>query len=124
MFKKIKKMISSTETLKPSSPVPIEEYIELPVKTYEGNELVKIKVCELEDFKDSTEISVLVEAGYLVIANTIDLERDIDDDYAKVLTDLKNKLRNTGKIVRLCETKIMAVPSNTVIEKIVKEKKD
>jgi hypothetical protein len=76
----------SGDSLKTSSPVPIEEYVELPVKGYEGLETIKIKVCDLEDFKDATDIAVLTEAGYLVIANTINLERDLDDDYAKILS--------------------------------------
>lgn len=122
MFKKIKKMISGGETLKTNSPVPIEEYVELPVRGYEGSSVIKIKVCDLEDFKDATEIAVLTEAGYLVIANTINLERDLDDDYAKVLATLKEKVGKVGgKIVRLCESKVMAVPSNTLIEKVVRE---
>ncbi|ABR54851.1 conserved hypothetical protein [Methanococcus vannielii SB] len=122
MFKKIKKMISGGDTLKTNNPVPIEEYVDIPVRGYEGSNVIKIKVCDLEDFKDATDIAVLTEAGYLVIANTINLERDLDDDYAKVLASLKEKVGKVGgKIVRLCESKVMAVPSNTIIEKVVRD---
>ncbi|MDK2790327.1 MAG: hypothetical protein PWP15_834 [Methanothermococcus sp.] len=122
MLNKIKKIFGGKDSLKTSGPVPIEEYVEIPVKVYDDTNTIKIKVCDLEDLRDVTDIAIMLEAGYLVIANTINLERDLDDDYVKILTCLKNKVAtNGGKIVRLCDNKIMVVPNNTVIEKLVKE---
>lgn len=122
MLNRIKKIFSGRDSLKTSGPVPIEEYIEIPVKVYDDTNAIKIKVCDLEDLRDATDIAIMLEAGYLVIANTINLERDLDDDYVKILTSLKNKVAsNGGKIVRLCDNKILVVPNNTVIEKLVKE---
>ena len=70
-------------------------------------------------------VIVMVEAGYLVIANTPHLERDIDEEYAAILSKLKNEVAKIGgKMVGLSETKIFIVPRNVIIEKIIKEEKE
>ena len=121
----IKKIIiggDKTTTKLKSGPVSIEDYVEVPVQIHEEGNIIKIKVCELEDYRDATDIAVLVEAGYLVIADTINLERDIDEDYAKLLAYLKDKLSECGgNMVRVGDEKILVIPSTVVIEKLVKE---
>ena len=120
-IKKILKGDETTTKLK-SGPVSIEDYVEVPVQIHEENNIIKIKVCELEDYRDATDIAVLVEAGHLVIADTINLERDIDEDYAKLLAYLKDKLSECGgNMVRVGDEKILVIPSNVIIEKLVKE---
>ena len=120
-IKKILKGDETTTKLK-SGPVSIEDYVEVPVQIHEENNIIKIKVCELEDYRDAREIVLLIEAGYLVIADTINLERDMDEDYAKLLAYLKDKLSECGgNMVRVGDEKILVIPSNVVIEKLVKE---
>ncbi len=112
---------SGKTTLK-SGPVSIEEYVEVPVQIQEDGNIIKIKVCELNDYRDATDIAILVEAGYLVIADTVNLERDVDEEYAKLLEYLRDKLLEFGgNMVRVGNEKILAIPSNVVIEKLVKE---
>jgi len=121
-IKKIIKGGNGTTTKLTSGPVLIEDYVEVPVQIHEEGNIIKIKVCELEDYRDATDIAVLVEAGHLVIADTINLERDIDEDYAKLLAYLKDKLSECGgNMVRVGDEKILVIPSNVVIEKLVKE---
>ncbi len=113
---------SSNLNLNRGSVSSIEEYVEVPVQIHDDNNIIKIKVCELEDYRDATDIAVLIEAGYLVLANTINLERDIDEDYAKLLAYLKDKLSECGgNMVRVGDEKILIIPSNVIIEKLVKE---
>jgi SepF-like predicted cell division protein (DUF552 family) len=120
-IKKILKGDETTTKLK-SGPVSIEDYVEVPVQIHEENNIIKIKVCELEDYRDAREIVLLIEAGYLVIADTINLERDMDEDYAKLLAYLKDKLSECGgNMVRVGDEKILVIPSNVIIEKLVKE---
>ena len=105
-----------------SNPTPIDDYIEVPVNIRDDSNIIKIKVCELDDYRDATDISVMVEAGYIVIANTVNLERDMDEDYAKLLDYLKNKISECeGTIIKVCENKVMAIPNNVIIEKLIKE---
>ncbi|WP_292461208.1 cell division protein SepF [Methanothermococcus sp.] len=123
VFKSIMELIKGRDgkTLN-SNPVTIDDYVEVPIKIHDDGNIIKIKVCELDDYRDATDISVMVEAGYIVIANTINLDRDIDEDYAKLLAYLKDKISEcNGTIIKVCESKIMAVPHNVVIEKLVKE---
>nr|WP_048057974.1 cell division protein SepF [Methanothermococcus okinawensis] len=123
MLKSIKKMFGGTdENQLKSAPVSLDDYVEVPVKVHDDSNIVKIKVCELDDYRDATDIAVMVEAGYIVIANTIDLDREMDEEYAKLLKYLKDKLLDSnGTIIRLCDNKIMAIPNNVIIEKLVKE---
>ncbi len=101
------------------------EYDEMPVKICDDSNIIKIKTCSLEDYRDATDIAVLVEAGYLVIATTIDLERDIDEDYSALLNYLKDKLEEiNGNLVMISSDRIMALPQNAVIEKLVNEPDD
>ena len=125
VFESIKELIKGGTNNKPkleTSPVAIEDYVEVPVKIHDDSNIIKIKVCELDDYRDATDISVMIEAGYIAIANTINLERDMDEDYAKLLAYLKNKVSECdGTVIKVCESKIMAVPNNVVIEKLIKE---
>jgi hypothetical protein len=122
LIKKIFGGGDNSSSLNKGSISSIEEYVEVPVHIHDDSNVIKIKVCELEDYRDATDIAVLVEAGYLVLANTIHLERDIDEDYAKLLAYLRDKLSECGgNMVRVGDEKILVIPSNVVIEKLVKE---
>ncbi|EHP88554.1 cell division protein SepF [Methanotorris formicicus] len=126
VFEKLKELFGSGKTdIKQPAPITIEEYVELPMAPVEEEKSIRIKVCDLNDGKDAVNIIVMVEAGYLVIANTPHLERDIDEEYAAILSKLKNEITKIGgKMVGLSETKIFIVPRNVIIEKIVKEEKE
>ena len=101
------------------------EYDEIPVHIHDDSNVVKMKVCDLEDYRDATDIAVLVEAGYIAIANTIDMEREMNEDYAEILKYLQDKLAECdGHIVMLAPKKIMAIPNNVIIEKLIKEPED
>ena len=82
------------------------EYDEIPVHIHDDSNVVKMKVCDLEDYRDATDIAVLVEAGYIAIANTIDMEREMNEDYAEILKYLQDKLTECdGHIVMLAPKK-------------------
>ncbi|AEF97249.1 cell division protein SepF [Methanotorris igneus] len=126
VLEKLKEILGvGKPNIKQPAPLSIEEYVELPIASVEEEKPIRIKVCDLNDEKDAVNIIVMIEAGYLVIANTPHLERDIDEDYAAILSKLKNEVAKIGgKMVRLCETKLLIVPKNIVIEKIIKEEKE
>ncbi|MBW9221342.1 cell division protein SepF [Methanothermococcus sp. SCGC AD-155-M21] len=107
-----------------SSLASIDVYEELPVDTsdIEEENIIKIKVLDLEDYRDAADVVVMAESGHIVIVNTVDLERDIDDEYSKLVLYLKDKIAEFGgALVRICANKILVMPRNVVIEKLIKE---
>ena len=99
-------------------------YEELPIDTsdIEEENIIKIKVLDLEDYRDAADIVVMAESGHIVIANTVNLEKDIDEEYSKLILYLKDKIIEFGgAIVRICANKILVIPKNVVIERLVKE---
>ena len=107
--------------------LPVEKYIEIPeleldVEDEEEN-IIKIKVLDLENRKDANEILVWVENGCIVIANTLDLDKELDKKYLEIIKYLRDEtIKIGGKIVKVCNNKIMVLPGNVIIEKAVKEK--
>ncbi|MBW9221999.1 cell division protein SepF [Methanothermococcus sp. SCGC AD-155-C09] len=102
----------------------IGEYEELPVDTgdIEEENIIKIKVIDLEDYRDAADIVVMAESGHIVIANTVNLEKDVDEEYSKLILYLKDKTAEFGgTLIRICENRIFVLPKNVVIEKLVKE---
>ncbi|ABR55939.1 cell division protein SepF [Methanococcus aeolicus] len=130
MFESLKEIFQGKKTKSSNltygvSSIEDYEYDEIPVQINDDSNIIKMKACDLEDYRDATDITVLVEAGYIVIANTIDMERDMNEDYAAVLKYLQEKIAECdGNIVMLAPKKIMAVPKNVVIEKLIKEPED
>ena len=115
--------------IKPISPnlTSIDEYEELHVDAENSEEenIIKIKVLDLEDYRDAADIVVMVESGHIVIVNTTNLEKDIDEDYSKLILYLKDKIAEFGgALVRICANKILVMPNNVIIEKLVKEMDD
>ena len=107
-----------------SNLVSVDEYLEIPVDMSNSEEenIIKIKVLDLEDYRDAADIVVMAESGHIVIVNTVDLERDIDEEYSKLVLYLKDKIAEFGgALVRICANKILVMPKNVVIEKLIKE---
>ena len=107
--------------------LPVEKYIEIEVEDVEEKEedIIRIKVLDLKDRKDANEILVWVENGCIVIANTVDLEREVDERYLNVINYLKEEvLKIRGKVVRICNNRILVLPKNVKIEKAVREEEE
>ena len=105
----------------------VEKYIELDVEpdVDEEEDIIRIKVLDLEDRKDANEILVWVENGCIVIANTIDLEKEVDENYLNVIKYLKDEtLKMGGKIVRVCNNRVLVLPRNAIIEKAIKDREE
>ncbi|AXI25754.1 hypothetical protein CFE53_06320 [Methanofervidicoccus sp. A16] len=105
----------------------VERYEELPVELDidEEENIIRIKVLDLEDQKDANEILIWVENGCIVIANTLDLEKNIDEKYLHVIKYLRDEtIKMGGKIVRVCSNKILVLPRNVIIEKAIKEREE
>ena len=102
----------------------IGEYEEIHVdaNNIEEENIIKIKVLDLEDYRDAADIVVMAESGHIVIVNTMNLEKDVDEEYSKLILYLKDKIVEFGgALVRICENRIFVLPKNVVIEKLVKE---
>ena len=107
-----------------SNLVSVDEYLEIPVDMSNSEEenIIKIKVLDLEDYRDAADIVVMAESGHIVIVNTANLEKDVDEEYSKLILYLKDKIVEFGgALVRICANKILVMPKNVVIEKLVKE---
>jgi len=107
--------------------MPVEKYVELDVEldVDEEEDIIRIKVLDLEDRKDANEILVWVDNGCIVIANTLDLEKDIDENYLNIIKYLKGEtLKMGGKIVRVCNNRVLVLPRNVIIEKAIKEREE
>jgi len=105
----------------------VERYEELPVELDidEEENIIRIKVLDLEDQKDANEILIWVENGCIVIANTLDLEKNIDEKYLHVIKYLRDEtIKMGGKIVRVCSNRILVLPRNVIIEKAIKEREE
>ncbi|HIQ31859.1 MAG TPA: DUF552 domain-containing protein [Methanothermococcus okinawensis] len=97
-------------------------YVEIDVDdNVEEENIIKIKVLELENRKDANEILVWVENGCIVIAHTRNLEREIDEKYLEVIKYLKDEVQKMrGMVVKVCNDKILVLPRNVIIEKVVR----
>ncbi|HIP16728.1 MAG TPA: DUF552 domain-containing protein [Methanothermococcus okinawensis] len=130
VLESLKKILKGdSNKIKPisSNLTSIEEYEEIPVDTgnSEEEDIIKIKVLDLEDYRDAADIVVMAESGHIVIVNTVDLEKDIDEEYSKLILYLKDKIAEFGgAMVRLSVNKLLVMPKNVVIEKLVKEMDD
>ena len=105
---------------------PVKDiYLELEVDENdieEKKDIVRIKVLDLETRKDANEIVVWIENKCIVIANTLDLEKNINEKYLNVIKYLMDETtRIGGKIVRVSNNRIMVLPKNVVIEKAVRD---
>ena len=65
---------------------------------------------------------VMVESGYIVIANTVNLEKEIDEEYSKLILYLMEKTTEFGgTLIRICADRMFILPKNVIIEKLVKD---
>ncbi|HIP34659.1 MAG TPA: cell division protein SepF, partial [Methanothermococcus okinawensis] len=100
------------------------EELHLDIDEEEDN-IIRIKVLDLENQKDANEILVWVENGCIVIANTVDLEKSLDEKYLNVIKYLRDEtVKMGGKIVRVCNNRILVLPRNVIIEKAVREREE
>jgi len=105
-------------------PVEMYEELHLDIDEEEDN-IIRIKVLDLENQKDANEILVWVENGCIVIANTVDLEKSLDEKYLNVIKYLRDEtVKMGGKIVRVCNNRILVLPKNVIIEKAVREREE
>jgi len=104
--------------------LPVEMYEELHLDIdEEEDDIIRIKVLDLENQKDANEILVWIENGCIVIANTVDLEKSLDEKYLNVIKYLRDEtVKMGGKIVRVCNNRILVLPKNVIIEKAVRER--
>ncbi|HIP15855.1 MAG TPA: cell division protein SepF [Methanothermococcus okinawensis] len=103
-------------------PVEMYEELHLDIDEEEDN-IIRIKVLDLENQKDANEILVWIENGCIVIANTVDLEKSLDEKYLNVIKYLRDEtVKMGGKIVRVCNNRILVLPKNVIIEKAVRER--
>ncbi|CAB3289578.1 conserved protein of unknown function [Methanocaldococcus lauensis] len=128
MLEKIKKLLKGGEG-KPIStpPIPIDDYLgeieEIPITPVEEEKIV-IKVCSIEDDKDAVTAIILAEAGYIVIAKTPNLEKEIDDEFIEIIKKIRNEvLKNGGNVIILGDEHLLITPKNVVIEKQKEEPK-
>ncbi len=129
MLEKLKKLFKgkNNENLNPPTPVSIDDYLqdieELPITSVEDEKIV-IKVCSIEDEKDAVTAIVLAEAGYIVIAKTPNLEKEIDDEFIEIIKKIRDEvLKNGGNVIILGDEHLLITPKNVVIEKQKEEPK-
>ena len=129
MLEKLKKLFKgkNNENLNPPTPVSIDDYLqdieELPITSVEDEKIV-IKVCSIEDEKDAVTAIVLAEAGYIVIAKTPNLEKEIDDEFIEIIKKIRDEvLKNGGNVIILGDEHLLITPKNVVIEKQKEETK-
>ncbi|NPA62785.1 MAG: cell division protein SepF [Methanococci archaeon] len=130
MLKKLKQLLNKGrgENISTPSPVSIDDYLEeieeIPISTVE-EEKITIKVCSIEDEKDAINAIVLAEAGYIVIAKTPNLEKEIDDEFVEIIRKMRNEVAKFGgMLLALGDEHLLITPKNVIIEKLIKEKKE
>ncbi|XRO76740.1 cell division protein SepF [Methanocaldococcus sp. 10A] len=128
MLEKLKKLLGKKDNFSAPAPVSIDDYLgeieEIPITPVE-EEKVTIKVCSIEDDKDAVNAIVMAEAGYIVIAKTPNLEKEIDDEFIEIIKKIKNEtIKFGGNLIILGDEHLLITPKNVVIEKLLKEKKE
>ncbi|ADC69916.1 Protein of unknown function DUF1621 [Methanocaldococcus sp. FS406-22] len=129
MLEKLKKLLDKKKgNLSAPAPVSIDDYLgeieEIPITPAE-EEKVTIKVCSIEDEKDAVNAIVMAEAGYIVIAKTPNLEKEIDDEFIEIIRKMRNEVAKFGgMLLALGDEHLLITPKNVIIEKLIKEKKE
>ena len=129
MLEKLKKLLKKKgDNFSTPAPVSIDDYLEeieeIPISPME-DEKITIKVCSVEDEKDAINAIVLAEAGYIVIAKTPNLEKDIDDEFIEIIGKMRTEVSKFGgMLLALGDEHLLITPRNVVIEKLVKEQKE
>ncbi|XRO75786.1 cell division protein SepF [Methanocaldococcus sp. 28A] len=128
MLDKLKKILGLKDNFSAPAPVSIDDYLgeieELPITPVEDEKVI-IKVCSIEDDKDAVNAIVMAEAGYIVIAKTPNLEKEIDDEFIEIIKKIKNETTKFGgNLIILGDEHLLITPKNVVIEKLLKEKKE
>ncbi len=129
MLKKLKEIFSKKgDNFSTPAPVSVDDYLgeieELPITPAE-EEKITIKVCSIEDEKDAVNAIVMAEAGYIVIAKTPNLEKEIDDEFIEIIRKMRNEVAKFGgMLLALGDEHLLITPGNVVIEKLIKEKKE
>ena len=128
MLEKLKKFLGKKDNFSTPAPVSIDDYLEeieeIPISPME-DEKITIKVCSIEDEKDAVNAIVLAEAGYIVIAKTPNLEKEIDDEFIEIIGKMRTEVSKFGgMLLALGDEHLLITPRNVVIEKLVKEQKE
>ena len=128
MLEKLKKFLRGKDNFSAPAPVSIDDYLEeieeIPISPME-DEKITIKVCSIEDEKDAVNAIVLAEAGYIVIAKTPNLEKEIDDEFIEIIGKMRTEVSKFGgMLLALGDEHLLITPRNVVIEKLVKEQKE
>ena len=128
MLEKLKKLLGKKENFSAPAPVSIDDYLEeieeIPISPME-DEKITIKVCSIEDEKDAVNAIVLAEAGYIVIAKTPNLEKEIDDEFIEIIGKMRTEVSKFGgMLLALGDEHLLITPRNVVIEKLIKEQKE
>ncbi|ACV23911.1 Protein of unknown function DUF1621 [Methanocaldococcus fervens AG86] len=128
MIDKLKRILGKKNSLSTPTPVSIDDYLEeieeIPITPVEEEKTI-IKVCSIEDEKDAVNAVVMAEAGYIVIAKTPNLEKEIDEEFIEIIKKMRNEaLKFGGNLIILGEEHLLITPKNVVIEKLIKEKKE
>jgi SepF-like predicted cell division protein (DUF552 family) len=128
MLEKLKKFLGKKDNFSTPAPVSIDDYLEeieeIPISPMD-DEKITIKVCSIEDEKDAVNAIVLAEAGYIVIAKTPNLEKEIDDEFIEIIGKMRTEVSKFGgMLLALGDEHLLITPRNVVIEKLVKEQKE
>ncbi|AAB98927.1 TPA: cell division protein SepF [Methanocaldococcus jannaschii] len=129
MLEKLKKLLSKKgDNFSTPAPVSVDDYLEeieeIPLTPVEEEKVI-IKVCSIEDEKDAVNAIVMAEAGYIVIAKTPNLEKEIDDEFIEIIRKMRNEVAKFGgMLLALGDEHLLITPRNVVIEKLIKEKKE
>ena len=128
MLEKLKKLLGKKDNFSAPAPVSIDDYLEeieeIPISPME-DEKITIKVCSIEDEKDAVNAIVMAEAGYIVIAKTPNLEKEIDDEFIEIIRKMRNEVAKFGgMLLALGDEHLLITPRNVIIEKLIKEKKE
>jgi len=128
MLEKLKKFLGKKDNFSTPAPVSIDDYLEeieeIPISPMD-DEKITIKVCSIEDEKDAVNAIVLAEAGYIVIAKTPNLEKEIDDEFIEIIGKMRTEVSKFGgMLLALGDEHLLITPRNVVIEKLIKEQKE
>ena len=128
MLEKLKKLLGKKDNFSAPAPVSIDDYLEeieeIPISPMD-DEKITIKVCSIEDEKDAVNAIVLAEAGYIVIAKTPNLEKEIDDEFIEIIGKMRTEVSKFGgMLLALGGEHLLITPRNVVIEKLIKEQKE
>ena len=128
MLEKLKKFLGKKDNFSTPAPLSIDDYLEeieeIPISPME-DEKITIKVCSIEDEKDAVNAIVLAEAGYIVIAKTPNLEKEIDDEFIEIIGKMRTEVSKFGgMLLALGDEHLLITPRNVVIEKLIKEQKE